>query len=489
MPAWTREALRKAASTVEQIHGRRRARVDNIDFRLGFICARRSQRLAQQQELSGWNRILTQKHKLFVHPETSMRTTCDAQGRTVLVLGDIFVAHGDVDLDNHLLRIASGEREGLDDLSGRFALFVFDEDQGTVLHDPLGSQSVFYSVGPDAIVASHAALLAQQTDVSVSKRLQSYMQTEGYRRRTTRFLPGDLSLYSGIVHLIPNNELDMRSGATTRYWPIRPVAAATLEELHAVWSEYFSRYAMFLKTRFTPVIGLTGGLDSRAVIAALRAFGVEARFVTWNMGEDEAARIPGLAQHVGGRHDWLSLTKEAVDPAYAAVRTAARLATGFTRGTPVLPALMAALAGPRDAFVKGLGGEVMRGPFSAAEKPWLPTEPVDMMYRLYAGRSPQGDDPLYETTTAEAFAAYLQRANYGAELFDCDVGDLFYWEQRMGTWTSVQHAEMSVAMQSHSAMNSRRLFATSWGLPHEQRFSSELLLELMRRFDPKIARM
>lgn len=461
--------------------------VDDIDFRLGFICATRKQSLAQQQQLASWNRILTAKHKLFVHPRSSVRTATDERGRVVVLIGDTFVAHGDAELDALLLRVAAGERACLDDISGRFALFVFDDDEGTVLHDPLGSQAVFYTLGPDAVVASHASLLAEQTDQKLSKRLQSYMQTDGYRRRTTRFLPGDLTLYERIVHLIPNNELSMRTGSTRRYWPSAPLAPSTLPGLHDIWSEYFERYAAFLRTRYEPVIGLTGGLDSRTIIASLRRFGVRARYVTWNMGEEEAARIPGLVAHLESPHQWLELSKDAVNPRFEAVRGAAKVATGYTRGTPVLPALMAELATDRSVFVKGLGGEVMRGPWNTQEKPWLPPQREAMMFRLYAGQSSGAAERTYDEITAQAFEAFVARANYQGDLHGVDVGDLFYWEARMGNWTSVQHAEMAIAMQSHSAMNSRRLFSSAWGLSREDRFSPRLLVDLMRSFDPVIA--
>lgn len=463
--------------------------MDLIEYRLGFICARRQQSLQNQNQFATWVRILTPHHKVFVHPDTNVQTLKDGAGRTIIALGDIFVAHGEADLSELLLAIAGGDREATDLLSGRFALLVFDGDAGTVLHDPLGSQSVFYTLSSDAIVASHSTLLAGVIDASISRELQRYMQTSGYSRKNTRFLPGDLTLYEQIVHLIPNNELDMKSGITKRYWPRRPVASRTLADLRSVWTGYFSRYSNFLSGRYNPVIGLTGGLDSRTVIATLRSMDVEARFVTWDMGEEEAARIPGLVHHLGARHDWLRLRADAVQPEYERLRIAARDATGHTRGKPVLPSLMAALAGPRDVFVKGLGGEVMRGPWNTEQSSWLPKDVAKLIYRLYAGHPDGSEEESYVSVTTAAVEAFMRRANYDAELFGIDVGDLVYWEQRMGNWTSVQHAEMSIAMQSHSAMNSRLLFETSWGLESDARFSADLLPGLMRTFDPVLERL
>lgn len=463
--------------------------MDPLDYRLGFVCARRSQALENQQRFSNWNRILTDHHKFFVHPQANVRTLTDVAGRTVVVIGDIFVAHGTRQLDELLLLLASGDRVVTDDISGRFAVFVLDGLSATVLNDPLGSQSVFYTLGSDSIVSSHASLLAAVVGRRRASSLVNYMQSEGYRARNTRFMPGDLTLYDGIVHLVPNNELRMDTGMTSRYWPRQAVEPETFEGLLEVWTDYFRNYSRLLQATYEPVVGLTGGLDSRTVIATLRSFGVQPRYVTWDMGSDEAARIPGLVSHLDARHDWIELSASKVGQEYEPMRDIAREATHYTRGRPVLPSLMAELAGTRDVFVKGLGGEVMRGPWNSGQLSWLPEGPEKMMYRLYAGKAVPAHDEAYQSTTMEAIRGFISRANYSENLHGCDVGDLVYWEQRMGNWTSVQHAEMAVAMQSHSAMNSRRMFQAAWGLPEAERFSPDLLPRIMRLFDPELERL
>ncbi len=461
--------------------------LDLVDFRLGFICARRSQALVNAPQLTKWHRLLAPQHKFFVHPEVSVQTITDARDRRIVVLGDIFVAHGDEDLKTVLLRIANGDRGALDDLSGRFAMFILDGEAATVMHDPLGSQAVFYSLGPDSVVASHATLLAHAIDARPSAERRAYMQSSAYANRTTRFLPGDLTLYDDIVHLIPNNELNMRSGMTRRYWPARVAVPTDFEGLFGVWTEYFSNYVRFLEQRYTPVAGLTGGLDSRAVIATLRSLGLQTRYVTWDMGVAEASRIPGLVRHLGSQHDWMRLAIDAVDPSHRHLVDAARDATGLVRGRPVRPAIMAATAGARDVFVKGDGGAVMSGPWHATRKPWMPDTLDARMYRLYAGQQSDGAGEDYTRTTREAIERYIDRANYGSELHGSDIGDLFYWEHRLGVWGSLQHSEIAVTMQSHAAMNSRRLFESAWGLPVQQRSKHELLPRITARFDPVLA--
>lgn len=458
------------------------------DFRRGFICTERGHRFVDPGPLSGWNRVLTSRYKIFIHPEADVVRSEDAEGRLVVAIGDIFSTSGSANIPELLLKIAGGDRRSLDDLSGRYALIVIDGESATVLHDPLGSQSVFYTLGGPSIAASHSTLIAECEGIELSPRLQEYVRTDEYRNRSSRFLPGDITLYDNIVHLIPNNEVELSSGTTARYWPWRRVRAANFSDLISEWQNYFEAYAAFLQGRYAPVIGLTGGVDSRAVIATLQSLNVGSRFVTWDrMGEEESARIPRLVEHLGGTHRWIRTSAKPGAPDLDESRRAAQRATGYTRGMPLLPAQMAEGAGPRDVFLKGLGGEVMCGPFNARNKTYLPDDPVKLAYALFAGPARVGASKAYAETTVGAIRDYLSRANYSADLHGVDVGDLIYWEQRMGTWTSIQHAEMSTAMNSHSAMNSRRLFAAAWGLPDDERFSKELMLRIMREYDPVLA--
>ncbi|MFC7465340.1 hypothetical protein [Brachybacterium sp. GCM10030252] len=459
------------------------------DYRLGFIGASRRHRFAEPSTVSGWNRVLAPGFKFFIHPEAPLHRIEDAEGRVLLVIGDVLVAHGRHQLDELLIRVAAGEREPLDDLSGRFALAVLDGDEGRIMHDPLGSQALFRTLGPEPVVSSHSSLIAACDGLAVSPRLTRYMATDEYRARTTRFLPGDLSLYEEIVHLVPNNELDLRTGRTHRYWPRESIPPSSFEDLVEVWDGYFQAYAGFLQRHYRPVIGLTGGLDSRAVIATLHSMGVDAHYITWDkMPEDEAVRIPRLAGHLGGRHSWVCMDERPTGTEIDEIRQAARSATGLTRGTPLLPAQIAQVVSSRDLFVKGLGGEVMRGPFNSRVKAHLPSDDHESLaYALYAGKIRLTAGAEYAKTTRAAIRGYLERANYGADLHGADAGDLIYWEQRMGTWTAIQHAEFSVVVNSHSAMNSRKLFSTAWGLPDEERFGPALLHRLIERYDSELA--
>ena len=462
---------------------------EDLAYRFGFLCLDRAATTEIPAPVQGWALQRVGAYDLYVHPEASVQTATTANGDQAIMVGDAFVSHGTRALEEALIELAGGDRRPLDDLSGRFALLLRSGGEVSVAHDPLGSQTVFYSRSGGS-AASHAALLARALHAPKSREVLRYMALPEYKARNTRFLPGDLTLYDDIALLAPNNELHLRTAATRRYWPHSPTPEATPETAFAVWDEYFSHYARFLTPRYKPVLGLTGGTDSRSVIATLRSKGVEVRCETWDsMPEAEKQRIGPLVDHLGVTHKWLDFKHREDTDRFRGLRNAAKEAGGFTRGTPIVPALMDADAGPRDIFLLGHGSGVMRGSYSRLFKQWLPEDPLKRHYALYAGANRKNASKVYEKFTLAALKEFLTTANYGAELHHADIGDLFYWEQRMANWAALQISTIAVTMQAHAALNSRRLFSAFWGIPGEARSAKHLNMDIMRHYDPVLAEL
>ena len=59
----------------------------------------------------------------------------------------------------------------------------------------------------------------------------------------------------------------------------------------------------------------------------------------------------------------------------------------------------------------------------------------------------------------------------------------------MANWAALQISTVSVTMQTHAALNSRRLFSTFWGISGEARSAKQLNLDIMRHYDPVLAEL
>jgi len=88
-----------------------------------------------------------------------------------------------------------------------------------------------------------------------------------------------------------------------------------------------------------------------------------------------------------------------------------------------------------------------------------------------------------------AFEGFMARANYDERLmrFDFDLNDVFYWEHRMGMWGAAMHNEMDPVMLSMTGFNSREVYEAAFGMDPRKRLTKKLLLEVIRRYDKRMA--
>lgn len=435
----------------------------------------------------GWSSRMIGRWVLALHPQTRMEVRRYRPGITLALIGDAFVAHEGWTMESALAAIASGDPTPLDVLSGKFAIIVYSRQGTKVIQDPIGSQTVFYSTG-NRVAGSHAAMVADAVGAKRSRAVRAFMAMDEYKNLNTRYLPGDLTVFDGVVLLTPNNVLDIETQRTERYWPRGPIAPSSAAEAEQVWREYFSAYSAFLHSRYTPVLGLTGGVDSRSAIASLRAHDLPMSYVTWdNVSGAERETIEASVEHLGGTHDWVDPQHRPDDPIFEDTVQDAKAAAGFARGTPLLPALTAWGRDSTDLFVFGHGSGIMRGSWSLAAKPWLPLDPLKRAYALYAGPARLSGSPQYRDFILDAFRGFLRRGNYDAELHGVDLGVLMYWESRMANWAALQIASFDAVMNAHAALNSRRLYETFWGIEDEYRYSKDLNRDIMRSYDPILA--
>lgn len=455
----------------------------NFEYRRGFACFPRARTVSSKDRIASWNSLEVGDWVLYVHPESSICTFEPGDAKTVIALGDIFVAHGERTLSAAVHDLSRGDWTVVEELSGKFALLTFDRGELTVLNDPLGSQGVYYA-SEAPVVGSHAALVAELLSIPRSRGAMDFMALDDQKRRATKFLPGDLTMFDGVRMLIPNNELRVGSGSTRRYWPFAPGAESTPTEASLAWDEYFTKYSEFLTPRYAPVLGVTGGADSRSIIATLRSKGADLHYETWDrVSAEERAKIETMVAYLGGEHRWVTAGSASSSPRFAEVVKASARAGGYARGGANLTASIAEGARPDGLFIYGHGTGVMRGSFNTEIKPWLPEDPLKLAYRLYAGPVGKDASTPFRRFAMRAFKEFLSRGNYSDIGANADLGDLLYWEHRMANWAGPMIAAHSVAMNAHAGFNSRRLFRAFWGIREESRYNKDLNRSITSEYD------
>lgn len=467
-------------------------RDDPLLYRFGFVCVFADEVPTGEgwgKLRSAWRSVKTDEFTVFSHPEVPV---VPVSGSSVLI-GHAFAAGAERPAQELLeAALAAGSdsalHEALDLLCGRFAL-VTSRWGGRVYHDAIGSRSVFYRSGEPPCIASHDGLLGGLLGLKTDPLSEEISRQSEYVGRRVTYLPGDLSVYSGVRALIPNNYYDVRAERSVRYWPRVPRRETTLEEFHLLADEYFDGFAQYVSGRFTPVLGVTAGVDSRALIAALRSRNVPMEYATWTMSPTDASVVEDMSSYLKGRHVFLPEAGQQSTEEFYRVCDVVRRNMGHYNAGMETPAYVRQTFGEGRVFVRGYGGEVMRGFYRTYGTPLSEGSPVEDLLRAYALGMKK---PLSERLVGlvrEALEQFMERAGYeGLEDFGYDMNDLYYWESRMGVWGASMHNAMDAAMLSMSGFNNRRLFEGAFGLAPEERLTNRLLLDLTQRYDRELAR-
>lgn len=465
-----------------------------VYFRNGFIISETDRGVAVPES---WLRQSLGSLELATHSDTVV-TAGSAHGIHIAILGSVFdperAVYNEAVVLEHLLNDIQYEdvfHATLDRLAGRFAIVVNSTVGTEIYQDAMGSRSVFYSVAGPAVAASHAELVREAIGANFADFFVPFIMSKNYVQRDVKYLPGVASAYDNVLQLTPNTRLLMPEQRTERFWPRETIGGELDNDAAAVvLVGHLEGMASYLKHKvLRPVIGLTAGTDSRGVFAAVKDLdpymftyvrsekgtivnSVDARVAT------EIGNFYGLQTHV-----WPIPHRLTLNNADDSFSHAYRLATGYYRGagSPWLKTLANLRSDiPNGIFVRGFGGEVMRGFYQSMSK-----SIVDVTVRQLSNAY---DVNSGSNITRRLFSDMMERTDFSSErLLGYDPNDMFYWEHRMGTWGSVSLTEADLAMPAMVGYNSRNLYTAFMRLSGSDRSSRRAFEIATAALAPKLA--
>lgn len=404
-----------------------------------------------------WKRWGVEGWTLHTDPRVPVdHATCE--DREAWIVGDAFHPGRGVfkQMARHVLECDL--LETLDGIAGRFLLVYRNGSRIEIYHDAMGARSVFYGEG---VVASHAGLAAEVLGTGLRDWIIPFITSRGYLQRDVKYLPGLDSSFEGVTQLTPNTRLVLPGGSVERYWPRTSVIASKRNQALASVTEHLGGLRQYLEENaFDPIIGLSAGRDSRGIFAALvplapRIFtfvrSADAR--SDDSADSRAARL--LAETVGLDLEVIKVPAPPhLDTASSAFAVTFRHNTGYVRGNNSSWVEHYAGSPPADhVFVRGFGGEVMRGFYPPMSEPT--PQSLSHLYDVNAG----------SRMSRDAFARFIEVTGWAKNaLFDYDLSALFYWEHRMGVWGASALSESDMAFRSMPGYNSRNLFDVFLGL-------------------------
>ena len=360
----------------------------------------------------------------------------------------------------------------LDRLAGRFAALVADPAGGIRFRlDAAGLLPAVFHAGVPAIASSPAVLgfvgpLAMDTEVAAVFDFP----------RETGFLPFGLTPWKGVQRLLPNHELCLDSRTAQRTWPHETYRTAGRMESSEIPAAIASitadarATAEAIVNAGNPVLFLSGGRDSRLVLAACRRVRNRLRCQTIGKpGQIDVDIAAALARRFELRHqvlapipntaadteDWLERTGQVMsDAATFLAATAARHDSG---GHPLI--------GTGTDMMKGWKGARLEGAVSME----------DLLASVFAPKVP------VISAAAEAWLAGIGTADAPLVL------DLARLEQRYGAWAGPASTGTPTRKPPLSPFVRRAYFDAVMRLPIDYRIKEHYYRDCLQALWPELA--
>jgi asparagine synthase (glutamine-hydrolysing) len=390
---------------------------------------------------------------------------------------------------------------GLERLGAPFAAMLVEGDRATVAADHVGFRHVYGSQGEGlALVGTSARDIARRTGAKVNFEALAVQRMVGHHlNEDTAFLgvtklPADhyWRLADGRLEALayaPLGQVDFRTRGATR----------RLVEAHA--ARLRALICGFLDEHDDVVLELSGGMDSRMILAAVppdRRKEITG-FTIVQGGSNDGPVAAELAQRYGMRHVVADFeTVGDFDPATAYRMAIAAATQQDGMGAPLSAALYEWAErevdeGPR---LSGHGGELARVGYYLLQpnRPRQTPQLADRFFNMwFANNYGVPDRALAPEWAAESREIGFRRVRETFAAYD-DVDwmtamDHFFLRERLQRWGGVTITNGCQRRVTLNPFLDREVLTIMMSLPHRRRWSSQQAVEVLAQLDPELARM
>lgn len=424
---------------------------------------------------------------LVSHPGLNIKHI--RRGGKVLVLIGYLLDPAEPDKDDNriLLELFDAIEEATDithrteDLAGRWIMIAAVDQEAVLVHDAAGTRRVVYTGGPRPQAlwcASQPSILAEFLDLRFDRQALSYIRSHGYRSSYDgKWWPGMETPFSGVHRLLPNHSLNLKTGLCARYWPNGDLQQRDSEEVVLLAAETLAGLIRGAAGRYELTLLITAGMDSRTILAACRPLRDQLDYLSIMTHRDDIqdCEIPArLLASYGCRHN----------VAVAGSRPSRRFWKVYRRNCLLANRAYAVNA---EAILPFLRQQRVAVTGHVAE--------IGQAYYSPEGRSRDeaGPEQLAALTGRKMHPyvgrAYDQWIEDAAHRHNVPLLDLFYWEQRMGSWLASWTLEYDLIWRDVlHPFNCRKLLAAMLGVEVKlrQKHDNRLLRAVVCRLWPEL---
>lgn len=399
---------------------------------------------------------------LTVHPDLQVWQT-SWEGKTITLLGYILVPDSpesnDLDIISRVVRQVERPDDifgRTDNLGGRWILILNDGKRLRLFHDATGCRQVLYTsdYSQGMWCASQPGIIAEELNLKMDEdALSNFINSPAYKERIEYWWPGDSSPFKEIRRLLPNHYLDLETGECHRFWPRERLGYVSYEEALSTSCKTLKGLIRSAHNRFDLALAVTGGWDSRLLLAATREVSESVFYYTlmYNRFYDLTEENPDittpatLLPKLGLKHNIIRCPscadKEFKEIYNRNVTTAHDAWVAITQGIyQYYP--------QNTVCMKGVVSEIAR---------CYPSYRLKFFEKLNGTTLARLTDMGKNAFAIKQFEIWLSGTKEVSERCRVNIGDLLLLEGKLGSWYAMNQLEWDIAQEVFEPFNCRKL--------------------------------
>lgn len=374
----------------------------------------------------------------------------------------------------------------LDFLAGRFVIIISAKDSIRIYSDAANSRSTYYTLD-NLIIASHPNLIADNFQ---------YEKDLLHNDVPLLSVTLDYSPYLKIRRVLPNHYVDMNTHSSTRFYPRESNKYTHLSEeqrfkmLEHLWKSQLKYYNSKYENI---VLSLSGGNDSRLSLAMSREYNEKIKTFTYTTKENDTgesgkfSKIMSLDQYIVKQmlkdislnHRFFYMQNKTKQLSNKDIETLDRN-TIKHHGRAILPYYMEAFPEERVLHIRTSVLEITTAYYYKTDKKNAVSSAKNTMKNGFKKYFEIVGEEVIDKKLDEA----LERLNFGENMFDYHILDLYFWENRIGAWHTEVLNETDSAFDTLLPFNHRAIIEIASSFPLEIRRSEQVFKELINRNHP-----
>lgn len=351
----------------------------------------------------------------------------------------------------------------LETIAGTYVVVYYSSEDVYIFTDPMGMMGVYYGEG---CASSTPALIP---NIQRDNNLDVVFPFGG----SNEWYPGSLLPFQGVKYLLANHFLALSNGIITRFWPPTEFDSIDRQTGTEMICEQLQRMVRGVVCKGNVVASLSGGKDSRSVLAASRELHQSIEYFTL-FGSAFDSQDYKFAGQIAENHNLNHHFIEVVKPEPWLVELYDEMTGGLVCGAArlVAEAIRSNLASSTYIHMNGAAGEIC-SPFY-----WHSKNPknvrIGSLMRKHGSKPPEIRSGFLEwLATVEHFSPTT-------------VYNLMFAEQIEGRWQGISETASSIFYESFSPYCNRDIIMIICSLPNSVVYENKLRFDVVRRMWPEL---